>query len=1846
MKLSNIFLITSLLLLNSLFLSCNRTEKSSATAHSEYSAHIKAFTSGTISSTSPFIIEFTDSVSFSKPGKKVTSSLVSIEPSLKGEWNWVDHFTIKFTPTNKLPTGKKWRVTLKLNSIFEGANDFFFEVATFEQNYRIVLNPLEPSTEVGVETYKLTGQLELVGGITWKEAESMLSASIGQKKLEMKWHQLEGAMHFFEIADLLRKDEPQTLVISHTGAPIGVSRQGKEEVLIPSNAFSVQSVDVVEHPSQKISVVFSDVLDPNQNLDGLITFVNNLKKINFNYTVQQNILEIHFTDYVEGDQVLELNSSIRNLKGKRLGEKHVSHFFFGSLLPAVEFVGKGNILPSVSHPILHFRAASLKSVIVRVVKIYENNVPHFLQMNTLGGEEASQIKRAGRLVHQEVISLDEGATLNLSQWNSFAIDLSTMIEPDPGAIYRVELGFDQSHSIYPCDNDDENIEKEDIITFDEEFWDNPYSYYGEMSYDYYDWNWRDRDNPCSNSYYTPSRFVNRNILASNLGVLAKAGNDGEVHAFVTSLLTTFPVVNAEVKILNFQMQQIGEGVTDQKGKCTLKTNGQPFLMVVEKEKQRGYLRLDEGQSLSLSKFDVAGRTIQKGIKGFIYGDRGVWRPGDSLFISFMPEDKLKTLPTNHPVTFELIDARGQLVERKVAHHPTNKIYVFKTATNSDAPTGIWRLRVTVGNTFFEKNLRIEAIKPNRLRIDLNLPKLVTSSVKEEVELFSEWLHGASAAGLKARVGMDIQSIPTIFEGYPNFVFDDATRQLSTAQQVVFDGELNSDGKAQFQLKPDLNQAAPGFVQLNFVSRVFEEGGSFSITTDKTNYSPYKQYVGLRAPHGDKNRYLLTDTNHNIEVVTLNEAGMLISPQRPLKYTIYKIGWRWWWDNSDENLGSYVTSRSANVVRSGEVRIVNGKANLPFRIDQPNWGRYLVRVEDLDGGHTATVTLLVDWPGWAQKDRDPDAATMLTFNTDKEKYEVGEEVKVTFPSAENSRALVSLENGTEVINSWWVDTEKDITELSFKATDEMTPNIYISITLLQPYNQTKNDLPIRMYGVIPITIFSPKTILEPQISTPDQWKPMQKASITVSENNRQPMSYTLAVVDEGLLDLTRFKTPNPWEHFNLREALGVKSWDIFDHVLGAYGGRIERMFSIGGDGELINPAGEKREQRFEPMVRFLGPFNLKRGGKNKHEIEIPNYTGSVRVMLVATNGTASGAADKRVAVTQPLMVWSALPRVIGPDEVVALPVTLFATTKDIHQVKVEVKTDNKLFINGKNEQTIFFNEIGEQTIFFELKAGKTVGTSTVEVIATSKKEVGQQKIYLPIRNPHPEQTNVQRVLLGAGESAQLDYTLLGAASETKSTLEFSILNDINFGSRLEFLLGYPHGCIEQIASRAFPQLYLSELSDLSPTQLSRASQNVQEVLNKLSSYQVNSGGFAYWSGGPTPHEWATSYAGHFMLEAELKGFAVSTSVKRQWIKYQKGAASAWVPDKSGRYGGHDLVQAYRLFTLALAGETHLAAMNRLRQQPNLSWQSRWRLAATYAVAGMTEIAKELTQSASTDAKNSQIYLVSYGSAERDLAMMLETLVLMNQRQRAAGVARDLSAILQKGEWMSTQTTAYSLIALSKYAAGANVKTTKPKVKFDIPGAKAQTVIFSKPLHREDLNNKLPEKGSVKVTNLSDGELFVNLVSTGQPLTDATTQTVSEGIALNAKYTNLRGELIDVSNLTQGSDFKVTVTIRNNQTVAVSNLALTQIFPSGWEIRNLRMEESGAQHLMDQPTYQDFRDDRVYTYFDLLPGETKHFVIVLHASYAGKFYLPSIYCQAMYDYNVRALQPGFWVEVNKQ
>ncbi len=926
---------------------------------------------------------------------------------------------------------------------------------------------------------------------------------------------------------------------------------------------------------------------------------------------------------------------------------------------------------------------------------------------------------------------------------------------------------------------------------------------------------------------------------------------------------------------------------------------------------------------------MSGEVVRKGIKGFIYGERGVWRPGDTLHLSFMLNDRARQLPTGHPVVMELYNPLGQMYARETQTRGELGLYTFGFVTEADAPTGAWSVKAQVGGVSFSKRLRVESIKPNRLKINLSMPgNTLLRGEPMDALLHVEWLQGATARGLRYDIQGTFIATPTTFEGYADFRFDDPSRMFNTEESKLISGTTDERGAAAVRARFELGSPAPGRLLANLVPREYEESGDFSVDADRILYSPYRRYAGVKPPQKERER-LDTGSDYAYEVASVDYSGRPVA-NTELEVRVYKVYQHWWWDSSSSGLANYVSDSYNKPVRMLAVR-TDGRGRGSFRLSFPDeeWGTYFISVKDKESGHSTGVMSYFDWPS-SEGRRDADggeSAAMLSFKTDKESYAPGEKMVVTFPSAKGSRAIVSVENGVRILSLTEHACEEGQTTVRLEVTKEMRPNAYVHITLLQPHGVTGNDLPIRMYGVVPFMVTSRDSRLAPVIQSPSELRPEAPYTLSVSEKEGREMAYTLAIVDEGLLDLTRFRTPDPWRAFNAREALGVNTWDLYNLVVGAYGGRIEQLFSIGGD-DALNKGPKAIVNRFKPVVRFEGPFLLKRGETARHTYRMPNYNGRVRIMVVAGNGEAYGHADKSVTVRKPVMLLGTLPRVIGVGEEMVVPATVFATEDGVGTVNVSIACSPNMEVVGEATKSLDFDQEGDKQASFRIRVKENPGIGKVTITATGKGDKSVYEAELEIRTVRRPQVKVTAATLEPGKSWKGTVSMPGAAGTNSLTLEVSDIAPVNLSSRLSYLLDYPHGCLEQITSKGFPQLYLSAFADLSPRQAESAEESVKEVIRRLRSYQTVDGAFAYWPGGTSGNGWGTVYATHFLLEASKKGYLVPEAMRQDALDNLCRVARNWKSVSSYFKDSEEVTQANRLNVLALATMPELEAKNRL------------------------------------------------------------------------------------------------------------------------------------------------------------------------------------------------------------------------------------------------------------------------------------------------------------------------------
>ena len=1816
-----------------------------------------------------------DIIDADKVGKDA-SKVMHITPKVEGHPVFESTTEIIWVPTKKLISGEKYKVSIKPNGLkdissTEAPFQFAFEVIPLEFEIKTLgLSPAQADGEMF-----LKGQLLVSDHVAPEKVSEVLKATQQGKALSVEWsHSSDGKKHGFTIHGIKRESFTTDLKLVWNGKPLNIKSQGTKEISVPAiNEFKVSQVRLVHGDAINpyVEVSFSNRLDEQQNLAGLVK----LAKSKYKVQRQGHIIKIYPNKNLAGKYKVRLSGGIRSAKGQVLADTFEQEVVFDDIKPQVRFVGKGSILPENSTLEIPFEAVAANAVEVTAFEIYPDNMRQFLQVNRLSGDR--EPRRTGRYLWRKTIPL---SAADPNKWNRYSFNVTDMMKNHKGGLLRLTLTIRQAASTYDCPAGTKKAEDkpaplknlEDDGVQEASGWDGISDYIEES--EYYDYRWNDRNNPCKKAYYKYNRnkvSASQNFIASNIGLIAKQDAKGNLHVISTDLRTAEPLTGVDLEVRNYQGQVLAKAQSDGSGFATLQLSATPFLLTARKFEDVAYLKVNAKTALVVSQFDVGGQKIKKGIKGKIYGERGVWRPGDNIYLTFVLQNKDKTIPPGHPVTMKLFDPRGRMVATKTSTDSVGGFYAFKFKTEEKAETGSWMAKAYLGGSTFSKSLSIETVRPNRLKIDLSFenPKtgkpvevLYSSDGTPKGKLFSQWLHGAKASNLKADVSLRFSPKKTRFGRFTDFNFDDPARRLKSTNKTLLEGRLDNDGYLLFEKEIKPKSKPAGMLKATFTTRVFEEGGAFSISSSSIDYHPYDNYVGIKLPKGDATRnMLLTDKQHTVEIASLSDKGEPVSLDQ-VQVRLYKINWKWWWDKSGESLAEYADGKNTRFLEEAIVSTKDGKGSWNFSIKYPEWGRYLIRACDLQGGHCTGKTVYIDWPGWAGRAQEEGsgAANRLSFFSDKSAYQVGETAIVQLPATTQGRALLTVETGSNILQQRWLtltgtsDKKDNKLKLEIPITAEMSPNAYVHISLLQPHKGKKNDRPIRLYGIIPLQVDDPGTYLKPKLEVAKEWKPESTQTVKVSETNGKPMNYTLAIVDEGLLGLTAFKTPDLRRYFYSKEALGIKTWDLFDEVIGAYGGKLERMIALGGGDEAEIDNEDSKKRRFPPVVQFLGPFHLGAGETQEHQVTLPAYLGAVRVMLVAGENGAYGKAHQSVFVRQPLMLQAGLPRVLGPNEEVSVPLNLFVMNDKIKQVSITAQTDDLVSVVGDKTQTLRFDAMGDKIAFMRLKTANKTGKTHLKFIATSNDSSGSGinkqnesvvDVYLNIRQANQETTRTQMKVINPGETWQNPLKPFGIEGSNHALLEISSVPSLNLEKRLRYLVQYPHGCLEQTTSSVFPQLYLNNLMSLDKQRQQDIEYHVNRGIERLQRFKNGNGNFNYWPGGNDTNEWASIYAGHFLVEAKKQGYAVPADLLADWLNYQVDTAQSYLA-ASEKYSH---VQAYRLYVLALAGQPQLGAMNRLRESSKLNNKARWMLASAYQMASQPDAAKSLVQGLQVDPESVAFPDDTYSSTLGNLGIQLESLVALNKKQDANLLLERIAKQLEGDRYQNTQGIAWALMSVSRYLGG-DTSHFSARV---LQGTEAKSITSKKPI----ASTKLGFKDALKVENTSGIKLFATLVNQGVP-NAGDEQAVEKGLSLKTAYEirvnkatgsdkKEKWQALDIAKpVLQGSDIRIKVSVSNHSARRVKNIALTIPVAAGMEI--VRSEEPSASdhsRFANQLDYKDVRDDRVHYYFALKQNATMTFNIVVNASYQGRYYLPAINAEAMYDANYQARQPGHWLDIVK-
>ncbi len=1829
--------ISFLLLAVALFAGCKnaetrRSRHPSARAE-EYKHYLFGYPSGVMRKGDRWILSFAKPVfDTAQIGKSLRVKGINFSPALSGAWKCLGPTTLEFLPEKSaIRIQQPYIYTIDLKEFFPAIEP---RLRYAQESFEYAPSSLAIEWGVLRHNYGKPGHLILLGNA--KTADLSADLAIIQKHSWVEdgagkkyplqnliWDSVSGEIKI-TIDFIQRLKKAQQWTVSLPAVLDNPQLRTSHSFYVPAvDEFAVLGCDVNSLHEGKIGIFFSDPVADTINFRNWLELLPAQSAFTLDHKNDELWINFDAHRYPEQGEI-RLRPGIPSSNGSALTNAFQYAFSIKEPKPQVRFLSEGTVLPYDDHVVLPFEAINLHTVVLEIFKIFSNNALHSLHLS-LSEYDSYYLTKLGRVVYQEKIDLKHSD--NRRDWKRYSLDLSKIIKAEPGAFYEIRLVFRPEHSDYLCD-------KKLTFNFDhviaESGTDEFVSVWNQWAPSYdaepgdnseYNYDWQD---PCSPAYYSSEHYARLTVLASNLAVSMKyAKGEEAAYVTVTNIQTALPVGGAKLEWYDRQLQCIGKSSTSSDGLCKFSLDREPAILVAHKDKNFAYLKMDEAFSRPVSEFDAGGVQFKQGLKAALYSERAVYRPGDTIFFQTVLHQVGTQLPPSLPVRLKVFNPKRQLVFEQVSSNHIMGLYSFVIPTQPQDLTGTYKLIVNCGASEFSKTVWLETIKPNRFK--------VAHELQQDLKLYAEqnwhksiqvnWMHGAVAANKELDIAVKYAIVQPSFKKFKDYNFIDPELEIK-GEFALFKGKSDAKGQATFSIEPLAHLPITGMAKASWISKIMDDGGEISTDYLIQNIWPSPAYVGVKF-NANHSRYHVDASNgEHLELIALDEKENALAG-RKIGVELFEVFSEWWYEIRNRNFAGFHYDNYRRKIGDFAVTTnAHGKALLSLNLQQ--YKQYLVKVTDVKSGYRAGEYFSTGWY-YGDNKASKTFASLLSLKSDKENYTVGEKIRLSLPRSANGYFHIAVIRGSRILQQARIKANESTPFFELEATADMCPNAYVDVSLIQPRSGIGSDLPLRLYGIIPVSVERPENRLIPVLKVSQEVKPQQEFELEVSEQYNREMAYHVFIVDEGILSLTRFVTPDPYKEIFAKEALTMMTWDNYSEIIGRLDAATERVISIGGDGVGLD-AAEYKNQRFKPLVLRSGPQFLRKAEKRKHRFRINNFVGEVRVMVVANNWQAYGAVEKSVKVKQDLFCQLTLPRAINIGDEISLPVNVFTASDMIRQVKVQLTAEGPIRIVDAAQKAISFDKAGEKMVSFKVRAKDVVGNASVDVRVEGHGLGHSERIEFFIDNPNPITHQTKELYVESGKSITGQLPVYGTKGTRSAVLAISTLPDINLTRLCEELIQYPHGCLEQIVSSAFPQLFLPAFADLHESQDALIRTHIQQSIVKLQRLQRSDGSLAYWPGTPVNCEWANTYAFHFLVEAMNRGFMVPDVLFSNLYKHLRRSTLEYKARQSSELHWPNSNQAYRLYVLSLAGKPEWSMMNRLYSFTHIDLMSRWLLAGAYALAGKSDLSEKLATGQGTEIASYNEMSHTFGSEIRDEALI--SIILSNMKKMDQAYKTLLHAVKKfKGrQFYSTQEAAFILIAIyHSYTENAKLNHTLT-AEYSWNGKK-HSVQSNKSFISVPVDGDVASNYSVH--NKSSGPLFVAITQFGKNDRYLSTPS-SQAIQIEVKYS---GSSMDKPNtFKQGDRITMTCVLKNVKNITdYSNIAWTIPVPAGFEIVNRRMGQAvlGGDH-----AYHDIRDDRVVTYTDLPRGATKTFQLELIAAYTGQFMQPEIFAAAMYDPSVFA------------
>jgi uncharacterized protein YfaS (alpha-2-macroglobulin family) len=1232
-----------------------------------------------------------------------------------------------------------------------------------------------------------------------------------------------------------------------------------------------------------------------------------------------------------------------------------------------------------------------------------------------------------------------------------------------------------------------------------------------------------------------------------------------------------------------------------------------------------YVFLDMTRAgFDLSDRGVTGRPAPGAIDILPWTERGIYRPGETVHASALARNIDATAIPNLPLTFVFLRPDG-VEDRRMVNNGALGGYTLDLPILQTAMRGTWTMQIFTdpkGTAIAEKTFLVDDFVPDRIEFDMTTEaKEITIGQPVPINIDGRFLYGAPAAGLGLEGEIALK--PTrVNAAFPGFQFGLADEEETEAVRQTLDAleATDEDGKSTFDAAVTEAPSTTQFVSADIVVRMQEAGGR---AVERSLTLPVKaegDRIGIKPEFsGD-----LAENSTGAFTVILVDANGKRKAAKGLPWKLVKIDQDYQWYR-DGSAWRYEPVKRTTQVANGtlDVTVDGGKVSAPV-----TWGSYRLEVETADvGGPQSSVEFNAGWFVTASSTDTPDA---LQIALDKPSYKIGETAKLKVSSKYAGELLIA--NGDEnLIAVQTASIAANGGEVDIPVTAAWGAGSYVTATLYRPGTAQESRMPMRAIGITWLKVDPENRDLQVSIDAPEKTLPRQPLDISLKvagAGANEEAYVTVAAVDVGILNLTRYEPPAPDDWYFGQRRLGIEIRDIYGRLIDGSLGATGKL-RTGGDGGISLQASPPKEKL---VAFFSGPIKLDGQGMAHVSFDIPQFNGTARVMAVAWSKTGVGHGVKDVIIRDPLVVTASLPRFLAPGDDSNLRLDIANTDAPAGTYQLNVATTPAVAVGQSAIKPVTLAVGGKASITLPL-VGIQPGDGAITVKLTNGSGLSlEQVLNIPVRPAAMPITERRLVDLKPGASVTVDSNLLAGSILQGASVSVNVSrsNAFDIPALLMSLDRYPYGCAEQTTSRALPLLYLSDMAvqngladDI------EVKKRVQDAVYRVLSYQSSTGSFGLW--GPDSGDlWLDSYVTDFLSRAREQGYEVPDQALVQALDSLQNSLSF---TNNVRDQGNEM--AYALYVLA---RNRKASISDLRYYADTSLNdfptplAKAHIAAALSLYGDAQRAKTIFAASLQMSQDAQIHKVSltrsdYGSSLRDGAAVL---ALASESRPVPAIVPALADIVAK-EWnakkyTSTQEQAWMLLAARALQNGDS------NLKLAVNGVDHQGTLMSQMSGDALIDHPLT------VTNKSGDPLsaaITTVAASAEPLPAG-----GEGFEITRTYYNMGGEEVNISEAKQNERYVVVLKVHETNDWP-SRIVVTDLLPAGLEIDNPSIVSSASLANFDwiedvTAAHTEFRNDRFVAAFNRSASDNReiNLAYVVRAVTPGAYDHPAAQVDDMY------------------